>query len=93
MNKKYFKLRVLGVVRKIPPGQTLSYKRVAELVGSPLASRAVGNIMKNNFDPTVPCHRVICSDGRAGGYNGGVGKKIARLIDEGVKFKDGRLLS
>lgn len=57
-----FKEKVLNVVRKIPKGKTMTYKEVASRAGSPNASRAVGNIMRKNFDRTVPCHRVVGSD-------------------------------
>ena len=80
-----FKNHVLSVVRKIPKGKTLSYKEVAALAGNKNASRVVGNIMKNNFDDSVPCHRVIRSDGTIGDYNrGGVRKKTELLKSEGV---------
>ena len=80
MKKKVnFKSRVLAIVRKIPPGKTLSYKQVASLAGSSRAARAAGNIMANNFDERVPCHRVIKSDGKLGSYNRG-GKKAKRRI-------------
>jgi O-6-methylguanine DNA methyltransferase len=70
-----FKQRVLEVVYAIPEGTTLSYKDVAELAGSPRAFRAVGTIMKQNINPAIPCHRVICSNGSLGGYNQGSDKK------------------
>ena len=80
-----FKEKVLEVVSKIPRGKTMSYAEVAKAAGSPKAYRAVGNIMHNNPDPKrVPCHRVIMSDGTAGGYAGGTKKKIALLQKEGV---------
>lgn len=63
--------RVKDIVRKIPKGSTLTYKEVATLAGSPGASRAVGTIMKGNYDKGIPCHRVIRSDGRVGEYNRG----------------------
>lgn len=65
-----FKERVLAVVRDIPEGQTLSYGEVALRAGSIGGARAVGMIMSNNSDKTVPCHRVIRADGKIGGYNG-----------------------
>ncbi len=77
-----FKQKVLAVVQSIPLGQTMSYKEVAQLAGSPRAFRAVGTIMKSNRDPAVPCHRVICSDGSLGGYNGGIEKKRKLLARE-----------
>ena len=82
--EKSFKERVLDVVRKIPKGETITYKDVAMLAGSPNAFRAVGNIMSKNFDPTVPCHRVIRSDGKLGQYNRGDDNKEIILKKEGV---------
>ena len=85
---KTFADRVRAVVRQIPKGQVLTYGEVALRAESPGAARAVGNIMKANTDPTVPCHRVIASGGRAGGYNrGGAERKIAILRKEGIKIK------
>lgn len=82
---KTFTEKVLDVVRKIPKGKTLTYKQVAEKAGSTGASRAVGSIMKANYLPDVPCHRVIKSDGAVGEYNrGGEKAKIALLKKEGV---------
>ena len=79
-----FKEKVLDVVRKIPKGETITYKDVAFLAGSPGAYRAVGNIMSKNFDPTVPCHRVIRSDGKLGQYNRGDDNKRLILKREGA---------
>lgn len=77
--------RVRNAVRKIPKGETRSYKEVAMAAGSPGAARAVGTIMKNNYLKDVPCHRVVRSDGRVGGYNrGGIEKKKTLLKQEGV---------
>lgn len=78
-----FQEKVLAVVKKIPSGKVLSYKEVARRAGKPLASRAVGNIMKANIDKSVPCHRVIRSDGKVGGYNGLQGQKQYLLKQEG----------
>jgi methylated-DNA-[protein]-cysteine S-methyltransferase len=81
---KTFRQKVLEVVSEIPRGKTLSYKKVAELAGSPKAWRAVGNIMNKNRDPKVYCHRVIKSDGTAGGYAQGTAAKIRILKKEGA---------
>ena len=82
---KSFAERVREVVRQIPKGNTFSYMKVAQLAGNPSAARAVGTLMKNNYDPTVPCHRVIRADGKIGDYNrGGTKKKRALLKAEGV---------
>ena len=78
-----FKEKVYAVVKKIPKGSVLTYKEVARKIGNPLAFRAVGNVLNKNHDKDVPCHRVIRSDGKIGGYNGGGEFKIKRLIDEG----------
>ncbi|MEK7551979.1 MAG: MGMT family protein [Patescibacteria group bacterium] len=70
-----FKEKVLSVVSKIPKGKVLTYKEVATKAKSPKAFRAVGNILNKNFNSDIPCHRVIRSDGKTGGYNRGTEKK------------------
>lgn len=72
------------MVKKIPRGKVLTYKEVALRAGSPRAARAVGSILKKNYDPTIPCHRVIRSDGIAGEYNRGRNKKLELLKKEGA---------
>jgi O-6-methylguanine DNA methyltransferase len=79
-----FQKKILDIVRKIPKGKVLTYKKVARLAGSPRAWRAVGNILNKNKDPKIPCHRVIRSDGKLGGYNKGKKKKRYLLKKEGV---------
>jgi O-6-methylguanine DNA methyltransferase len=80
-----FTERVKAIVRKIPKGSVMTYAGVAKQAGSPGAARAVGSIMKANYDKTVPCHRVIRSDGVIGDYNrGGARAKRALLIKEGA---------
>lgn len=82
---KTFTQKVKDVVSKIPKGKTLTYKEVAKRAGNGNASRAVGTIMSKNFDPKIPCHRVIRSDGKIGNYNrGGQSAKIKILKSEGV---------
>lgn len=84
--------RVYRVVRDIPRGKVLTYKKVAELTGNPRAWRAVGNILNKNPDlKTIPCHRVIRSDGKIGGYRFGVNKKIDLLKKEGVIIVRGKI--
>ncbi|OHA42517.1 MAG: hypothetical protein A3G59_00945 [Candidatus Taylorbacteria bacterium RIFCSPLOWO2_12_FULL_47_20] len=70
------------MVCKIPSGATLSYSEVASRAGNPPAARVVGAILKTNHDPKIPCHRVICKNGKIGGYNRGVVLKKARLKEE-----------
>ena len=79
-----FQKKVYEVVGKIPKGKTMSYKRVAELAGWPRAWRAVGNILNKNQNPKIPCHRVIRSDGKVGGYRKGTNQKIILLRKEGL---------
>ncbi len=81
---KSFTDRVFAIVKTIPKGQTLTYKEVAKRAGRPRAYRAVGNILNKNFDPSIPCHRVIRSDGKTGGYNRGTRQKVNRLKAEGA---------
>jgi len=95
-----FQKKVYKVVKKIPKGKTLTYKKVAQLAGHPKAWRAVGNILRRsaelsrshkNRDKKIPCHRIICSDGRVGGYRQGTKKKILLLKKEGVKIKNSKV--
>ncbi len=82
--KKTFSECVYDIVRNIPSGKVFTYKQVATMAGNPKAFRAVGNILNKNYDPSIPCHRVIRSDGKIGGYNRGGKNKIALLKSEGV---------
>jgi O-6-methylguanine DNA methyltransferase len=85
---KTFTEKVQDIVRKIPKGKVLTYGQVATKAGSHGASRAVGTIMAHNFDTTIPCHRVIRSDGKIGNYNrGGSSAKRKLLIEEGYLEK------
>ncbi len=81
-----FSKKVLIVVSGIPKGTVLTYKQVAERCGKPKTYRAVGNILNKNYNPKIPCHRVICSDGSFGGYNRGKDRKKELLRSEGVKL-------
>jgi len=80
-----FRDRVFEVVRKIFKGKTLTYKEVAEKAGNPKAYRAVGNILHTNYDPKIPCHRVVRSDGKTGGWNRGAEEKALILQKEKEK--------
>ena len=81
-----FQQAVYRVTSQIPKGRTRSYQWVAARVGRPAAARAVGNALgRNPFAPTVPCHRVIRSDGSLGGYSGGLARKRALLRREATR--------
>lgn len=83
-----FKERVYHVVSQIPKGSVMTYKEVAKTIGSPQASRAVGNILNKNRDfKNIPCHRVVRSDGYIGGYVSGIHTKKELLLSEGIKIK------
>lgn len=84
-------MRVLSVVRRIPPGRVATYGDVAVLAGRPRAARAVGNIMRDCRRPDVPCHRVIAAGGRLGGYGGSEFLKRSLLAAEGVIVSGSRV--
>lgn len=79
-----FQSRVYQIVKKIPKGNVLTYKQVAQKMGNPGAVRAVGNALNKNRSKDVPCHRVIRSDGKTGGYYWGAEAKIKILKKEGA---------
>ena len=79
-----FEEAVYAVVRRIPRGQTRSYRWVAEQLGDSELARAVGNALhRNPYAPRVPCHRVVRTDGSLGGFAGGTAKKLTLLRQEG----------
>jgi methylated-DNA-[protein]-cysteine S-methyltransferase len=82
-----FQQRVLRAEHSIPRGRVSSYGRIADALGSPGASRAVGNALaRNPFPIVIPCHRALRSDRTLGGYQGGQRMKRALLEAEGICF-------
>ena len=80
-----FHQKVLDAVKKIPFGKTISYSDVAERAGNIKAARAAGSANANNPIPIIiPCHRVLASGGRLGGYAGGLKIKNYLLNLEGA---------
>ncbi len=83
-----FKEKIYALAKQIPKGKVATYGQLATLAGSPGASRAVGMCMSTNKTPeTIPCHRVVASNGKLTGYAfGGITKKKEILEKEGIKF-------
>lgn len=82
-----FSTAVCAIVRTIPRGSVMTYGQVALRAGYPGAARAVGSVMKTNYDTTVPCHRVIKADGTVGEYNRGGPKAKTLLLKSEVHCK------
>lgn len=89
-NKSEFSNGVYAVVKKIPKGKVMTYKEVAIAIGRPVAYRAVGNALNKSasWRTKIPCHRVICSNKKVGGYRLGTANKIKILEKERVKIKN-----
>ena len=82
-----FQVCVWKEMLRIPAGATRSYAEVARSIGRPTAFRAVAQACGANPVPiVVPCHRVVASGGKLGGYTGGIDRKVALLASEGVHF-------
>ena len=82
-----FYKRVLLEVSTVPFGKTSSYQEIARRAGNAKAARAVGTANANNpIAVIIPCHRIISSDGKLGGYGGGLDKKMILLEHEGVSI-------
>lgn len=89
-----FSQRVYGLVTRIPAGKVTTYGSIARALHRPQAAHAVGAVMRANPTPiVVPCHRVVMSDGRLGGYGGPKGseRKVALLKGEGVRVINGKI--
>lgn len=84
-----FQQKVFQATQKIPKGKVATYSQIAKIIGRPRACRAVGNALNKNRDPKVPCHRVVKSSGKVGGFRDGAKTKIRKLKKEGVKIARG----
>lgn len=83
-----FQIRVWTALQAIPIGETRSYQQIAQSLGAPKASRAVGSACGNNIiGVLVPCHRALRSDGGLGGYRWGLDRKEKLLAGEGVELE------
>lgn len=91
-----FQSLVYSLCKHVPAGKVTTYKAIADALGSK-GYRSVGNALnKNPFGflegGNIPCHRVVCSNGRVGGFAHGVKRKVEMLKSEGVVVKDGNVV-
>ena len=89
---KSFSDKCYKILKTIPKGKVTTYKAIAQALNSK-AYRAVGNAMNKNPHNTndYPCHRVIQSNGKIGGYAHGTEAKIERLKSEGIIIEKGKI--
>lgn len=82
------------LVRQIPAGRVSTYGAVAKALGNKGYARAVGKYMNKNPDAdTMPCFKIVKSDGSLGGFGLGINDKIRRLKKDGVEVKDGKIIN
>ncbi len=91
-DKMFNPTNVYKLLKKIPKGRVTTYGNIAEALGNRKAARLIGKILHNNPNPiTVPCHRVIKSDGMLGGYFYGQNRKQEILNQEGLVFQNQKI--
>jgi methylated-DNA-[protein]-cysteine S-methyltransferase len=84
---------VYELLLKIPVGKVSTYGDLAKILGNPSASRVIGRILGKNPNPVkVPCHRVVKSNGKLGGYRYGTDKKKDLLEKEGISIINGTIV-
>ncbi len=88
-----FTKKVFSVTRGISKGKVSTYMDIAAAIGKPKAYRAVGNALNKNCFESVPCHRVVKSDGSLGGFSRGIKAKISLLKKEGIPIKNGKIMN
>ena len=89
-----FQIKVWNYLKKIPKGKLRTYSQVAKAINKPLAVRAVANaIGKNPFPPTIPCHRVVRSDGSLGGHSGNGSETTKKVLLKKEKIHLKQLLN
>ena len=85
--------KVYKKLLQVPKGKVTTYGELAKAVGLKNGQRTIGTIMRNNpFPVIVPCHRVVKSDCRIGGYVYGERVKSRMLANEGINVKDGKII-
>ena len=88
-----FEDKVYKKLLEVPPGMVTTYRELAMAVGLKNGQRVIGRIMnKNPYPVIVPCHRVINSNGKIGGYAWGEKIKTNMLSKEGIKIKNGKII-
>ncbi|MBL7169553.1 MAG: MGMT family protein [Candidatus Aenigmarchaeota archaeon] len=86
-----FQEKVWELLKQIPKGRVTTYKIISHKLDTK-AYRTVGNACHNNpFAPKVPCHRVVNSSGKVGGFATGIENKIKLLEKEGIKIKNNQI--
>ena len=81
------------LVRQIPPGKVSTYGAVAKALGNKKYARAVGKYMNKNPDAdTMPCFKIVKSDGTLGGFGLGIKDKIRRLKQDDIEVKNGKIV-
>jgi methylated-DNA-[protein]-cysteine S-methyltransferase len=86
--------KVYKKLLEVPKGKVTTYSELAKSVGLKNGQRVIGRIMsKNPFPVVIPCHRVILSNGRIGGYAWGEKIKTNMLTKEGIQIKNGKILN
>lgn len=86
-----FNEKVWATCARVPAGKVVTYGDIAKALKSPRASRAVGNALNRNpYAPTVPCHRVVGSNGALTGFAGGLDRKQSMLEREGIRVRNGK---
>ena len=86
-------IKVYRKLLQVPKGKVTTYGELAKVVGLKNGQRTIGIIMKNNpFPVIIPCHRVVKSDGKIGGYAYGETVKSRMLSSEGIKIRDGKIM-
>ena len=81
------------LVKQIPKGRVSTYGAVAKALGNIRYSRAVGKYMNTNPDPdSMPCFKIVKSDGSLGGFGRGINDKIKRLKNDGIKVENGKIV-
>jgi len=85
--------QVYKKLTEVPQGKVTTYGELAKAVGLKNGQRVIGQIMKKNPYPSIiPCHRVVKSDGKVGGYAYGDDVKTNMLRKEGIKIQNGKIL-